>query len=463
MRGDSRPLPKHVSALVSFLFGQRRANFDVRLPAISLFSGGGISDVGYELAGFEFVVQAELDSKRMTLCAKNFPRAVSVVGDLQVTWEAVVRAYLEKQPGTRLALLAVTPPCQGMSSSNPYRGRRQVARERDRRNRLLLEAVPVIRELQPRVVVVENVPAILTEPYTTDVQGRTVSIVEAFAEHVPEYHFFGRIVQMADYGVPQDRRRAIIVAVHAREEWAHWLSVAGVGPWPAPTHASEPEDGLLPWVTIEEWLTIMKYRPLDARSRETARDPEDPLHVVPVYKGDYYWRVADIPPRSGRSAYENAYCRECGRQDVPEGTALCPYCGAIMHNRPYVVEKDGRVRLVKGRKSSYRRMRPDEPARTITTASSHVGSDYKIHPWENRVLSVRECADLQTIPRFYDWSWVLETRRLYLARQIIGEALPPWFTYLQGGLLRRLLSGERVLESEFARLRWFKQASLAEE
>ena len=95
-------------------------------------------------------------------------------------------------------------------------------------------------------------------------------------------------------------------------------------------------------------------------------------------------------------------------------------------------------------------MRPNEPARTITTASSHVGSDYKIHPWENRVLSIRECADLQTVPRFYDWTWALETSHTYVARKVIGEALPPWFTYLQGKLLRRLLDGEKVPIEAFA-------------
>ena len=89
-------------------------------------------------------------------------------------------------------------------------------------------------------------------------------------------------------------------------------------------------------------------------------------------------------------------------------------------------------------------MPPDRPAPTVTTASSHLGSDYKIHPWENRVLSIRECADLQTVPRFYNWDWALNTQHTYLARQVIGEALPPWFSYLHGSVLQDLLS-QRVL------------------
>ncbi len=113
-----------------------------------------------------------------------------------------------------------------------------------------------------------------------------------------------------------------------------------------------------------------------------------------------------------------------------------------MTNRPYVREKDGKFRLVKGFNSSYRRMYPHRPAPTVTTASSHVGSDYKIHPWENRVLSVRECADLQTVPHFYNWTWATKTKHTYVIREVIGEALPSWFTYLHGQVLRNLLNGE---------------------
>lgn len=447
-----------MSSVRSFLFEKRKCHRLCKLPAVSLFAGAGLSDLGYELAGFEFVVHAEKEKNRATLCAENFPEAESVVGELCDTWEIVVQKYLRKRPNDRLALLSVTPPCQGMSSSNPGRGTRSERGRHDERNRLVLEAVPVIEALKPRVVVVENVPQLLTEPNGIIKDGQEQSVLEGFAERLPNYSLFGRVVQMADYGVPQDRRRAIVVAVHQEELWGKRLLAADVGPWPKPTHSQKPSDGLLPWVTIEEWVKGMGYRQLDARYEAAARDPDDPLHVTSVYEGDYYWRIADIPPRSGRSAYENSNCRECGRTDVPEGTATCLHCGAIMHNRPYVVEEDGTVRLIKGRHSSYRRMRPDQPARTITTASSHIGSDYKVHPWENRVLSVRECADLQTVPRFYDWSWALTTRHTYLARVVIGEALPPWFTYLQGQSLWELLNGKKVPAEAFAPLRWVREA-----
>lgn len=94
-------------------------------------------------------------------------------------------------------------------------------------------------------------------------------------------------------------------------------------------------------------------------------------------------------------------------------------------------------------------MRSDRPAATITTNSSHVGSDWKIHPYENRVLSARECADLQTVPRWYDWRVALKGRQRYLVRTLIGEAFPPYFTCLHGRVLASLLKTGKVRPERF--------------
>jgi DNA (cytosine-5)-methyltransferase 1 len=255
---------------------------------------------------------------------------------------------------------------------------------------------------------------------------------------------------MADYGIPQVRKRAIIVAIHLDEPCLIELENANSLPWPRTTHAEYPTKGKLPWLTVGEWFDFMQYPTLDACDEQSARFDADPLHFVPSYEneGDRYCWVSDIPPRSGRSAFQNSNCRNCNQLDVPEGEAFCPSCGCPMINRPYVSE-EGNFRLVKGFASSYRRMHPSRPAPTVMTNSSHLGSDYNVHPWENRVLSIRECAELQTIPRFYDWNWALDTRHSYVARQVIGEALPPFFTYLHGKVLLDLLAN-RVKSSTLA-------------
>lgn len=85
---------------------------------------------------------------------------------------------------------------------------------------------------------------------------------------------------------------------------------------------------------------------------------------------------------------------DADEQGLEFGLALCSAYGSVMRNRPHIIEP-GRARLIRGFALSYRRMRADRPAPTIMTNSSHVGSDFKLHPWEHRVLSIREVSDLQ--------------------------------------------------------------------
>ena len=298
-------------------------------------------------------------------------------------------------------MLSVTPPCQGMSSSNPGRGKVSDAKERDKRNRLLLESLPVIRGLLPRIVVVENVMQFLKEE--VEIEGRDLErVVDAFRVALSEYELFAGVVQMADYGIPQMRKRAILVAIHKNEAALPYIKEKRLQPWPIRTHAERFFADKQSWNSIKKWFDFVNYEPLDAISIEMSRSLVDPLHFVPVYKDDYYLRVADIPVNSGKNAYQNSSCHSCGKNDVTNGIVYCPKCGSEMRNRPYVRQDDGTIRLVKGFDSSYRRIIPDRPASTVTTNSSHVGSDYKIHPSQNRVLSIRECADLQTIPALWE-------------------------------------------------------------
>jgi DNA (cytosine-5)-methyltransferase 1 len=84
-------------------------------------------------------------------------------------------------------------------------------------------------------------------------------------------------------------------------------------------------------------------------------------------------------------------------------------------------------------------MHLDRPAATITTASGHIGSDYTIHPTENRLLSIYECALLQTFPKSFAWGDALEKYGHTNVREMIGEAVPPAFTRLHGEVLRGIL------------------------
>ena len=415
---------------------QPKPAFDGGGTAVSLFSGAGISDLGYQMAGFQFLVQVELDGRRAAIGSDNFSKSKWIVADARASAEKIAEAYRESA-ARRLDLLTATPPCQGMSTSNPSRGKRHASQTREivEKNRLVLEVIPIANLLKPRIIVVENVRQMLTLEVKRG-NGRRKAL-DVLRDELPEYEVFAKIINAADYGVPQVRKRAVVVAVHKDEPRLRRMFPNGAAPLPNPTHREKPVDGESPWATIEQWFNDMDYQPLDSRSKEAASGTH-PLHFVPAYGPDRYRQISEIPPYSGRSAYENAVCPTCGYRTVDAGLINCSECGGVMRNRPHV-ERNGRPRLINGFRSSYRRMRPDRPSYTITTNSSHIGSDFKIHPWEHRVLSVLECADLQTVPRFYDWSRAKDNGRTYLIRQLVGEAFPTYFTYLHGRLLYEIL------------------------
>ena len=394
--------------------------------------------MGYRLAGFRVIVQAECEEDRAAVGQANFLDSTWIVDDVCRSHDQIVKAYRNRTKA-RLALLVATPPCQGMSSSNPSRGKRSTPKAalQESKNRLLLEIVPIALALKPRVIVCENVRQILTLHVCAG--GLDVRLIDGLRTGLPEYEFYETVIDVADYGIPQHRLRAVVVGVHQNEPWLVKMRERGRVPWPKRTHGQTGQKRRL-WITLRQWFRAMRYPSLSAQSPELAKNGH-PLHFVPHYDAHRFGLLEDIPAHSAQSAYQNKTCRACGFRTVPDGMAVCPQCHEPMWNRPIVKNRKG-ARLIKGFASSYRRMRSDEPAPTVTTNSSHVGSDNKIHPWEPRVLSVLEAADLQTVPRFYDWSPALDARKSYLVRNVIGEALPTYFTYLHGCILARLLRGD---------------------
>lgn len=405
------------------------------LRAVSLFTNCGAGDVGFSKAGFQFEVLAEIDRYRLAVAALNLPGASVIPGDLRDTWPDVVAAYRDRQNQEPPALLAACPPCQGLSTANARRGMGQDADSgtRDMRNLLVIPIAEVAVALAPRVVVVENVRAFLTRrvrhPQTGDAVSAAALLISLLKE---EYVAFPLVSDLADYGVPQTRVRSFITFVRRGEACLQVLEEAGAVPYPTPTHA--PDHGGEP-VCLSDALDSFELPALDASTASSARS-ERPLHFVPVWSSEQYSMVAAISPGSGASAWENDDCPECGRSKLPRDLACCPTCNAQLL-RPRVVE-DGRARLVRGfRRSSYRRLSPDRPAATITTASNRIGSDRTIHPYENRVLSPLECQKLQTLPADFDWGE--GQSRSGQVREMIGEAVPPRYTEAHGKVLADLL------------------------
>ena len=410
---------------------------DRRLRGVSLFSNCGAGDVGFRRAGFTFDVLAEIDARRLSVAKLNHPEAVPIQGDLRQTWKAVVAQYKALAGKERLALLSACPPCQGMSSVRGDRGSEidLDAAARDERNLLVLPIASVARALQPRIIVVENVPAFFRRLVRDPKTGRGIPAAQLLiAALTREYVVYPILCDLADFGIPQTRKRAFLTFIHRSEAALPLLRTRNLTPYPRPTHGESRDR-----ITLGKALSRAKLPRLDARSPRTATDETRPLHFVPVWDGDRYAMISAIPSNSGKSAWQNSRCPDCNKHVADTNKARCPACHSILL-RPVVRNSNGSVRLINGfRSSSYRRMNPNRPAATITTASGHVGSAFTIHPSQNRVLSPLECLLIQTIPRSFCWGDSLERFGVSVVRDMIGEAVPPLFTAKHGRTLVKIL------------------------
>jgi DNA (cytosine-5)-methyltransferase 1 len=412
------------------------------LRAVSLFSNCGAGDLGFAGSGFQFEVMAEIDSRRLSVALLNHPDALGVPGDLRETLPQVVDGYRRRARNDAPALLAACPPCQGMSSAQSGRGLENDADagSRDHRNLLVEVIASAAQQLQPRAIVVENVQAFLTRRVRHPCSGEPISAARFLIDAVDDdYEAYPLLADLADFGVPQSRKRSFLtfvrrsepaVEIMARKEWA---------PYPWPSHAPDVRGH----IALEDALSSFGLPPLDAGSASSATSDVG-LHSVPVWLDERYRMVAAIPPHSGLSGWDNDECLRCGRRTRNPARARCSRCHSLLPRplfKPHGGANGTEVRLIAGFRTSYRRMDPDRPASTITTASGHVGSDRTIHPWENRVLSPLECALLQTFPRSFRWGESLRLWGHTNVRAMIGEAVPPMFTRKHGRVLAQLLRG----------------------
>jgi DNA (cytosine-5)-methyltransferase 1 len=426
--------------------------------AVSLFSGAGIGDIGYRMAGFEFVCMCELEYERAALAKLNFPSSRVFPGDIEAVRGPLVAHARQRLDSGELFLLTCTAPCQGMSKSgqgtllkNIRAGHRPAL---DPRNRLILPALDVIRELRPRWAVFENVIEMRNTMIEDGDWGVRPILDILFDRLSPEYDGEAYDVEMADYGVPQRRQR--LITVMTRDPAAVDAFRSGTPLVPPATHAKTVTRTLKKWVSVMD--AIGDFPPLDGRVEALASDPQIPFHRVPVLDPKKYEWIRHTAP--GRSAFDNQCIQPgCGFQgnrahgashnedginrshkDTP---LYCERCQALLP-RPYT-ETDKGIRLMSGYTSAYKRMDADLPAPALTRNLSYPCSDQKLHPTQNRVLSLAEAMRIHTLDQ-YDFKWgplereangrgrkkQMEIAPDSLTRLVIGESVPPLFFELLG-------------------------------
>lgn len=319
--------------------------------AIDLFSGGGGLTLGLKRAGFRVIGAVERDPLAVETYKANHKRVEIWSQDICSLPVAKLMRRLNLRPG-QLDLLAGCPPCQGFSTMTTLNGR--VIRD-DPRNDLVFEFVRFVRGLRPKAVMIENVPGLAKDRRVAEI----VAILETMG-----YRCKRDVLDAANYGVPQRRRRFILVAGR------------------------------------------QVHIPFGRRSRRTftVRDTirslskgvqRDPLHTLAESHSKRVMGIIRGIPRDGGS-----------RLDLKQKKQLKCH------------------RKCNGFKDVYGRMAWDRVAPTITGGCFNPSKGRFLHPVRNRAITLREAALLQTFPSTYFFSL---QRGKGAAAQLIGNALPPEF------------------------------------
>lgn len=407
------------------------------LVAGSLFSGGGLGDVGIEWGlGIPVLGACEIIASRAVLLGRNFPQTKVFAGDVWELQNDYV-SFFQKRLRTKSPwLLTLSPPCQGMSSNGAGRISASIRNgnrpKEDERNRLILPGINILEKLKPDWFVLENVRR-MENTIIRNEDGRAENILQCLGRrlHPFGYSIRANIMDFRGFGVPHHRERLITIgcrlpAVVELHKPVEEIFSEQASPFHSNfTHGGK---GQPPFVSLRQ--AIGHLPPLDAR--EKLEDPQDPYHCVPKWNEDQYFWMQTTP--EGQTAYDNDKCVKCGRVSKNPTETTCG-CGFQLP-RPQV-SKFGARRLVRGFRSSYRRMWWDKPGATLTMNSGVISSDLKGHPEQNRVLSLREIMILSTLqhPRWkksYSFEGISYGRTgngknfsQKLIREVIGESIPP--------------------------------------
>ena len=329
-----------------------------KIEVVDLFCGTGGLSYGMRSRGLHILSGFDIDPTCRFAYETNNEATFCFKDVREVRGEDIKRLYSKKS----IRVLAGCAPCQPFSSY-AHTNKKKDPNKYD----LLYEFGRLVKEVQPDIVTMENVPSILTfslKPVFPD-------FVETLKEE--GYKVTYQVVFCPDYGIPQTRRRLVLLA-------------SRLGPISLIEKTNQPDN----YKTVGD--TIRNLEPIEAGGASST----DPLHRCRSLTKINLLRIQNTP-------YGGSW------KDWPEELILTCH----------------RKESGKTFGSVYGRMRWEEPSPTITTECTGIGNGRFGHPEQNRAISIREAALLQTFPMTYQF-FENETKvSLVDASRYIGNAVPP--------------------------------------
>ncbi|KAA1054432.1 DNA cytosine methyltransferase [Azospirillum argentinense] len=326
----------------------------VSIKAIDLFCGAGGLTRGLETAGIDVVAGVDIDPA----CEYPYTANNRAVFYLKSVEDISGPELANDLAGASLTLLAGCAPCQPFSTYS--RGK---SGPKDRRWNLLNQFARLVSEMQPDLVTMENVPRLAKQ-----------AVFERFVSELEEagYSVFYRVVDCADYGVPQHRHRLVLLA-----------SKHG------------PIEMIAPIVKPERRQTVRRVIGSLPPLRAGEMCPDDPLHLASTLSPLNLQRICASKSGGTWRDWKEDLVADCHKK------------------------KSGKTYP-----SVYGRMAWDEPAPTMTTQFFGFGNGRFGHPQQNRAISLREGAILQSFPRNY--KFVAKDEPIYIKTvgRLIGNAVP---------------------------------------
>lgn len=352
------------------------------INGLSLFANVGIAETYLKESGIDIKVANELLPERADFYRHLYPDCNMICGDIYEKFDEI----LEEAKKNNCKFLIATPPCQGMSVA----GKRDY---NDIRNLLIFQVFKMIDKLEPDYVLIENVPQLLDYKFTYN--DKIINIKDFINENYSDRYNINKLqtVLAEDYSVPQHRKRAIIL-----------MSKTGLWEYPQKDKKRVTvRDVIGNFPSLEANIREDNYKNVFSDNNEKIKKAIafNKLHYPPTHT----WRHIEIMLHTptGHSAFENEVY--------------------------YPKKTDGTK--VSGYNTTYKRMKWDEPAPTITMANGVVSSQCNVHPGrlnpdgtysDARVLTICELLKLFTLP--LDWN-IPEWANENLVRKVIGEGVPP--------------------------------------